>query len=596
MTRLLRSCLALWPRISNATPGVVTVALVSFAFAYATVLLTRGTHGIATVWISNAVMLAALLARPMAAPRLLLAGAAGIGAANLFAGDDLMTAIGLVAANAADVLVGFALMRRFDSGRFQFDSLPFLARFLPSCGLVGPAVSATLGAAVVSAAFGGAFAEIWVGWFLSCSLGTTIVTPVLINVWRPGPAYRLRVEGAGRAAAPAMVAMFCLIDGIVFGASTTPLPLVPFATVVIGTVLFGQRMASAGIVVTGLAGLVSLLTDTGPLANYGDMNARILMLQGLLAVMTLTCLPIAAVLRERQALSDRLAIAEAQHRILSEGSDDAILHIDLDGTVLHASRAITDLTGLTPETLVGRPGIAFVHRDDRAAVKAAHLEVVASGGAATVRYRYTHRRDGGERWLEIRTRAIVTDALISGAISTVRDVTMLAAQERRMVREATTDPLTGLANRRHFMQALEATLARGADTTVAVAMIDIDHFRGFNDRHGHAAGDAVLCAVARAADAALRSGDMIARLGGEEFAIMLPDTSGQTALVIAERVRTAVAAQSVIFGGDVLQVTISVGAVVSDAAVCNAATLLAAADANLYSAKNSGRNCVRLAA
>ena len=583
-------------RASPGGPPVLTVVLICFLSSYATVMLMRGTHGIAALWITNAVMIAALLVRPSAFFHLFLGSAAGIAAANLLAGDDLATSLGLLAANSAEVLASFALLRRLGIDRFEFGSLPFLARFLPVCGLVGPAVSATLGAAVASPVFAIAYSSVWITWFSSCSLGMIIVAPLLIALWRPLPSAALPLIEHGRAVKIGAFVVICLVNIVVFSSSTMPVPLVPFAVVVLATVLFGQQMASIGIIITASAGLASLVTATGPLTKFASMDERVLMLQGFLAVLALTCLPIAAVLREQQVLSNRLALAEARHRMMSDGSGDAILHVDRDGTIVHASRAVTDLTGLTPEALVGHPGTDFMHTEDRAAVARTHRQVIETGGAATIRYRYTHQRDGDERWLEVRTRAIHTGSEVSGVISTVRDVTQLAAQERAMAQEASTDPLTGLANRRYFLAKLDAALTTQGQGSIAVAMLDIDHFKRFNDRYGHAAGDAVLCAVARAADAALRAGDLIARLGGEEFAILLPGADDNDASIIAERVRSAIAAQVVIFAGEALRVTVSIGVVVTGDGLADAATLLAAADARLYTAKNSGRNCVRLAA
>ncbi len=583
-------------RQRNEVPGALTVGLIAFVFAYATVMLTRGGDGIAILWISNAVILAAALIRPTALLPLLLSGAAGIGAANVLAGIPLQTSTGFLVANGADVLVGLVLMRRLGSHRFEFGSLSFLARFVPACVFAGPAVSATLGAAIAGEAFGSAYPTVWLTWFTSCGLGTIIVAPLLIAIWRPHRIERTARKGTGPVGISITIAILCLVDFAVFGMSSWPILFVPFAAIVVATVLVGQRMAAAGIVLAASAGLASLISDTGPLVVFESIEDRVLMLQSFLAVLALTCLPIAGVLHERQALSDRLAIAEARHRLLSEGSGDAILLVNRDGIVLHASRAVTDLTGLSPDQLVGQVGTAFVHPDDRAAVADTHMAVVASGGDGTVRYRYTHHHTGDERWLEIRTRAIVTGSDVGGVIATVRDVTLLVAQEQRMSQEAATDPLTGLSNRRHFMSVLETTLTGSRPGPVGVAMVDIDYFKKFNDRYGHAAGDAVLCAFARAADSALRPGDVIARIGGEEFAIMMPDTKPADAMNIAERVRIAVAAQTVIFGGEALRITVSIGAAVSGPDTGDAAALLAAADSSLYLAKNSGRDRVAFAA
>jgi diguanylate cyclase (GGDEF)-like protein len=162
-----------------------------------------------------------------------------------------------------------------------------------------------------------------------------------------------------------------------------------------------------------------------------------------------------------------------------------------------------------------------------------------------------------------------------------------------------TDELTGLPNRRRFTDVLDETWTgeHPDGRRVAVAMIDIDHFKRFNDRYGHPAGDACLRRVAQAMQATTRGSDTICRYGGEEFVMILPDTDVDRAVAVGERVRAAVAALAIPHSdnpGGV--VSISVGVAAAAPAGTTAAELLAAADGALYEAKGAGRNRVRLAA
>jgi len=120
----------------------------------------------------------------------------------------------------------------------------------------------------------------------------------------------------------------------------------------------------------------------------------------------------------------------------------------------------------------------------------------------------------------------------------------------------------------------------------------VDRFKAVNDRHGHAAGDAVLRELAARASAAVRAGDLAARIGGEEFALLLPGAALPNALELAERVRAAIAAAPVDAGGTPLAVTVSLGCATLAPGEPPTA-LLARADARLYEAKRDGRNCVR---
>jgi two-component system cell cycle response regulator len=159
-----------------------------------------------------------------------------------------------------------------------------------------------------------------------------------------------------------------------------------------------------------------------------------------------------------------------------------------------------------------------------------------------------------------------------------------------------TDALTGLRNRRHVEEYLArlVSLARRHAEPIGVLVVDIDHFKSVNDGHGHDAGDAVLREVAGRMVASVRLEDMVGRWGGEEFLVVLPNTSAQGAAELAERLRQVVGGEPCrLPGGDTLPVTVSLGCAAS--VIDDAAALVKAADAALYEAKQSGRNRVVVA-
>jgi two-component system cell cycle response regulator len=163
---------------------------------------------------------------------------------------------------------------------------------------------------------------------------------------------------------------------------------------------------------------------------------------------------------------------------------------------------------------------------------------------------------------------------------------------------AVTDSLTGLHNRGFALYRLNQMLAQ-TDKGVAVMMLDLDHFKRINDLHGHPVGDRVLSLVARRLRSQLRSGDLLARIGGEEFLVALPDADRGMALECAERLRTIIGGTpfEVVDGAPGLTVTLSVGLSVSAAGVADTAeALIERADAALYGSKSDGRDQVTLAA
>jgi diguanylate cyclase (GGDEF)-like protein len=161
---------------------------------------------------------------------------------------------------------------------------------------------------------------------------------------------------------------------------------------------------------------------------------------------------------------------------------------------------------------------------------------------------------------------------------------------------AATDPLTGLLNRRGFMERTEQLVERMASQrgSISLLMFDLDRFKMINDTYGHAGGDAALRVFAEVIAKTLREGDVIGRLGGEEFAALLPESAG-AAGIAAERVRVAFETAGVMIDGHRMGATVSIGAAAALAAGCKIEHVMARADAALYKAKESGRNRVACA-
>ncbi|MDB4990022.1 MAG: putative response regulator [Myxococcaceae bacterium] len=191
-----------------------------------------------------------------------------------------------------------------------------------------------------------------------------------------------------------------------------------------------------------------------------------------------------------------------------------------------------------------------------------------------------------------------TDSLRIRAQQQLEEVALrLARSNEELERLATTDSLTGLHNRRAWLERAESELANAAryKTPLSVLMVDADHFKKINDVHGHQIGDLALCAMAQCLSRQLRQGDFLARYGGEEFCVLLPRTAAEAAMVVAQRCCAAMRELEVVGAGGVrVEVRCSVGVAELGGALATMRELLRAADGALYAAKTE-RNCVRLA-
>ncbi len=219
--------------------------------------------------------------------------------------------------------------------------------------------------------------------------------------------------------------------------------------------------------------------------------------------------------------------------------------------------------------------------------------------ATSIQQREGERRVAHLEWLQSAILIVVLVTLALEALVIFRPmITRIMRQLTEIIRLATTDSLTNVANRRSFMERCETERLRAVryGGPMSMLLLDVDHFKHVNDTHGHAAGDTVLQALCETVRRSVRKSDLVGRLGGEEFAVLLPRTDLKAAAELAERIRLGVAASLVRVGAESLAVTVSVGVATMHGPTEAMDSLLRRVDVLMYQAKVGGRNRVAVEA
>jgi diguanylate cyclase (GGDEF)-like protein/PAS domain S-box-containing protein len=296
----------------------------------------------------------------------------------------------------------------------------------------------------------------------------------------------------------------------------------------------------------------------------------------------------------RRAVLDAIAVAhtalrasEARFRAVFHSAGVGIAVVARDGTVDATNPAMNEMIGRGAAELVGQPVDLLLDRDHRPL-----LDRVLRGEEEHVRFEQAYvRPDGRPAWIDLTISAIHTPEAPSIAVILAADVTQRHLLAGRLQHEATHDPLTRLPNRSLFFSWLNAAFAQnGRDDRVGVCYLDLDGFKAVNDTLGHDAGDELLAAVAvRLSTCMNRLGHRIARVGGDEFALVVTRSSGVDQLVEAANEILAVLRPPVQLAGHRITVTASIGIVERPVGGTTAAELMKAADLTLYWAKAEGK-------
>ena len=308
-------------------------------------------------------------------------------------------------------------------------------------------------------------------------------------------------------------------------------------------------------------------------------------------------------LRRTARTEEALSRSEAQYRFFADHAQDVIVRLDRSLRRTYVSPAVSSMLGYAPEDLLGRSFSALVHPEDWPGVAVLICASQSKGANTEATYRLRHKA-GHHVWIEARFSVVGDDG---GFIVVLRDIgkrkaaeAQLEALNAELARVARCDALTGLSNRRHFDEVLDSEWRRAKRdrSAISLLLLDIDRFKAYNDSYGHQGGDACLQAVSSVvAGGVRRPGDVAARYGGEELAIILPGTDERGAVQVAERVRAAIQDLAIPHAGNA-----SCGSVVTASLGCatlnpgdgaeDLSALVALADARLYEAKRTGRNRV----
>ncbi len=466
---------------------------------------------------------------------------------------------------------------------------------------VGVSLVPTLVVAAHVGAPGPAMAWTMLGIVASNAIGVIVAAPLVLALHRE----ELReLFAAGRRGVSGLaLGLLALVSGIVF--FTDPqLLFLTFPPLLLAVARLGFAGACVAVPVVAALMVVSDLPILPPVQQaYLATLATISFGMGMI-MSGRRRLDLALIVRETSArfAEAKMRQSEERFRRLSENSADIVSRIDLMGRRLYISKSIERILGWTPQDVDGLKWVQFLHPEDRDVFQLAFGRTRPAEEQIVATYRCA-RKDGSWAWIEARM-SLVRDSRGEPLeyISNARDVSHQKETEQALAIAmselsvlATTDGLTGIANRRRFDETLRREWRRAmrAGRPIALLMIDVDFFKSFNDRYGHQDGDTCLRRVAACLRGSLhRPGDLAARYGGEEFALILPETDLVGAQEIAARVLAEIMALQILHSASECGVvTVSIGcAAAVPTRHSTVAPLILAADTALYASKIGGRN------
>jgi len=581
----------------------VRVAECFLFVALATCIIRFAPEANHLIWVANGVLLAYLLLAPRRHwPAYMIAAAAAQATCILLAVSQWRMSLLLTALNLLEALISALLLRGRRRDFPQFTRWGYLVRFIAFAAVAGPLVVGLLYILLMAVWLHSGSIALLPQWMAADGIGALVVTPACVAIFRNRLNHALNSKFD-------LLYLFLLILGtwFVFSRSSVPLAFLLYPLLLLVLLRLGLGWASSGALM--MAGISSWFTmrGEGPFATFHSLTPfePSATLQIFIAGGMFMIYAVSTVLESQKTTEQQFRKIASLHALVTEYSRDAIILTNFDSRRTYASAAVERLAGWTQEEFARQSSLELLHPDDRSLVEnvVRKLRLGVEGAVIECRAR---KRNGNYIWVEASLRSVCDpdSRSPSGLLYIVRDISERKQAEKRLQDAyhaleslAITDGLTGLANRRRFDNCLpnEWRRAMRSQAPLSLLLIDVDWFKSYNDRYGHLRGDSCLKQIAEAAqDVVMRPGDMVARFGGEEFAVILPVTELEGAMLVAEDICENLRARRLAHPDNPSgNVSISVGcATLLPQLGCHASALIELADKSLYCAKRGGRNRV----
>lgn len=566
----------------------LTFGAAYFVIAAVPITLTRLEGGVALLWIATALLTAKLriTERRCWPGWLFAAGAASVIATGAL-GLGWSAAVPMMVLNLLDAWTAQRVLSSFEARRGAV-SAEWQAPALVAACLAGAIVTMIPAAVVTMSATGTSLTGNAINWLVAHALGSLAFGPFMhLCVRGQMRPWLVRMLTGGEPKSLAATALLLAICAVSFSQHNPALLFLPVLAFTILSYSAGVHGAALGSVIVGLVGGgLTLAGHAGP--GFASPVAGFQLFQFYLGITMLTLLPVSVVITARHEMAESLQRSEASYRLLADNIGDVVVNLDLNRRLTYASPSIRSFSGQSPSEIVGCSVFDLIEPAFHAMASDALAETIARRGEPLSFEFVGATRADQKRWFEMQGRCVLGEAgEPTGIVGTMRETSARKLLETALRSAVETDQLTGLFNRRAFFEAARATALNGAASCLVV--FDIDHLKAINVVHGIEAGDLALSSFAEVGRRMLRERDLLGRLEGDSFALLLSNTTLLQAEIVCRQFLTALAGERIRLGGRPIEVTASAGVtVLTD----NFDEALQAAHVQLGRAKKSGRGRV----